>query len=51
MVKACGASSTADTNPGVLLGNILGIAANHGRDKITFITSPEFPIWEPGSNS
>jgi transaldolase/glucose-6-phosphate isomerase len=40
MVKACGASSTADTNPGVLLGNILGLAANHGRDKITIITSP-----------
>jgi len=40
MVKACGAGSTADTNPGVLLGNILGVAANHGRDKITFITSP-----------
>jgi transaldolase/glucose-6-phosphate isomerase len=40
MVKACGASSTADANPGVLLGNILGLAANHGRDKITIITSP-----------
>jgi len=40
MVKACGASSTADTNPGVLLGNILGLAANHGRDKITIITAP-----------
>jgi transaldolase/glucose-6-phosphate isomerase len=40
MVKACGASSTADSNPGVLLGNILGVAANHGRDKITIITSP-----------
>ena len=40
MVKACGASSAADANPGVLLGNILGVAANHGRDKITIITSP-----------
>ena len=40
MVGACGASSAADTNPGVLLGNILGVAANHGRDKITIITSP-----------
>jgi transaldolase / glucose-6-phosphate isomerase len=40
MVKACSASSTADTNPGVLLGNILGVAATHGRDKITIITSP-----------
>ena len=40
MVQACGASSAADANPGVLLGNILGVAANHGRDKITIITSP-----------
>jgi transaldolase/glucose-6-phosphate isomerase len=40
MVKACGASSAADSNPGVLLGTILGVAANHGRDKITIITSP-----------
>ncbi len=40
MVKACGASCTADSNPGVILGTILGVAANHGRDKITIVTSP-----------
>jgi transaldolase / glucose-6-phosphate isomerase len=40
MVKACGASSPADSNPGVLLGTILGVAANQGRDKITIIASP-----------
>jgi transaldolase / glucose-6-phosphate isomerase len=40
MVKACGANSAADANPGVILGIILGVAANHGRDKITIITSP-----------
>ena len=40
MVKACGASVAADSNPGVILGNILGVAANHGRDKITIIASP-----------
>jgi transaldolase/glucose-6-phosphate isomerase len=40
MVQACGASSAADANPGVLLGTILGVAANHGRDKLTIITSP-----------
>ncbi len=40
MVKACDASSAADLNPGVILGTILGVAANHGRDKITIITSP-----------
>jgi transaldolase/glucose-6-phosphate isomerase len=40
MVKACGASVVADSNPGVILGNIMGVAANHGRDKITIIASP-----------
>jgi transaldolase/glucose-6-phosphate isomerase len=40
MVNACGASSAADSNPGVILGTILGVAANQGRDKITIITSP-----------
>jgi len=40
MVQACGASSAADSNPAVVLGNVLGVAANHGRDKITIITSP-----------
>jgi transaldolase/glucose-6-phosphate isomerase len=40
MVKACGASAAADSNPGVILGTIMGVAANHGRDKITIIASP-----------
>jgi len=40
MVKACGPNSAADGNPGVILGTIMGVAANHGRDKITIITSP-----------
>jgi Glucose-6-phosphate isomerase len=40
MVQACGANSAAGQNPGVILGTILGVAANHGRDKITIITSP-----------
>jgi len=40
MVEACGADTDADANPGVILGTILGIAANRGRDKITIITSP-----------
>ncbi len=40
MVQACGASAAADSNPGVILGNILGVAANQGRDKITIIASP-----------
>jgi len=40
MAKACGPNSAADSNPGVILGAIMGVAANHGRDKITIITSP-----------
>jgi transaldolase/glucose-6-phosphate isomerase len=40
MTKACGAGAAPEKNPGVLLGAILGAAANHGRDKLTIITSP-----------
>jgi transaldolase / glucose-6-phosphate isomerase len=40
MVKACGSNGPADKNPGVVLGAILGTAANAGADKITIISSP-----------
>jgi transaldolase/glucose-6-phosphate isomerase len=40
MVRACGADTTADANPGVILGTVLGCAAKFGRDKLTIITSP-----------
>ncbi|HEX8880189.1 MAG TPA: bifunctional transaldolase/phosoglucose isomerase [Candidatus Acidoferrum sp.] len=40
MVAACGPTSTVRDNPGVLLGTILGVAATHGRDKLTVIASP-----------
>jgi len=40
MVEACGEDSDATTNPGVILGTILGLAANQGRDKLTIVTSP-----------
>jgi transaldolase/glucose-6-phosphate isomerase len=40
MVKACGPATVPEKNPGVILGTILGVAANHGRDKITVFTSP-----------
>jgi transaldolase/glucose-6-phosphate isomerase len=40
MVKACGAAVPADSNPGALLGMILGVSANHGRDKVTIAASP-----------
>jgi transaldolase/glucose-6-phosphate isomerase len=40
MVNACGAGVAADVNPGVVLGAILGTAANEGLDKLTIISSP-----------
>jgi transaldolase / glucose-6-phosphate isomerase len=40
MVEACGVDSDAVTNPGVILGTILGLAADQGRDKMTIVTSP-----------
>jgi transaldolase / glucose-6-phosphate isomerase len=39
MVRACGDAS-AQNNPGVILGTILGTAHNHGRDKVTILSSP-----------
>ena len=41
MVQACGEGTDATANPGVVLGTILGIAATHGRDKLTIVTSPK----------
>ena len=40
MVKACGATVAAGNNPGVILGAILGAAANQSRDKVTIVASP-----------
>ncbi len=40
MVSACTVTSAAD-NPGVLLGCIIGVATLSGRDKLTFIASPQ----------
>lgn len=39
MVRACGADIATDENSGAVLGIILGLAANAGRDKVTIITS------------
>ena len=41
MAKACGEGTPAEKNPGVVLGAILGVAANHGRDKLTIIAAKE----------
>jgi transaldolase / glucose-6-phosphate isomerase len=40
MAVACSACLPVDKNPGVVLGLILGLAAQHGRDKVTLIASP-----------
>jgi transaldolase/glucose-6-phosphate isomerase len=40
MVQACAASVPVEENPGVVLGTILGVAHNQGRDKLTLILSP-----------
>ncbi|MBD2100420.1 bifunctional transaldolase/phosoglucose isomerase [Leptolyngbya sp. FACHB-261] len=40
MVHSCAPSVPAKDNPGVVLGTILGQAANQGQDKVTFISSP-----------
>jgi len=40
MVDSCGENTDATSNPGVMLGAILGVAATQGRDKMTIVTSP-----------
>ena len=40
MVEACATCVPVQENPGVLLGLILGSAANNGCDKITLVASP-----------
>jgi len=40
MVAACSPDTAITANPGVVLGSILGSAANQGRDKLTLIASP-----------
>jgi transaldolase/glucose-6-phosphate isomerase len=40
MVRSCTASAPPVENPGVILGAIMGAAAQLGRDKLTIVTSP-----------
>ena len=40
MVAACGPDVGAFDNPGVILGAVLGVAHNQGRNKVTIIASP-----------
>ncbi len=46
MVKAC-RDPSAQNNPGVILGAVLGSAHNKGRDKITIVASPQ--IYDVGA--
>ena len=48
MVRACAAGTPPEANPGVQLGIILGVAATHGRDKVTIVAPPviyDFGAW------
>jgi len=41
MINACKPTVPVDENPGVVLGNVLGVAAkSFGRDKVTILASP-----------
>ena len=45
---ACGPGTSADVNPGVVLGAVLGVCALAGRDKLTLVASPaiaDFGAW------
>jgi transaldolase / glucose-6-phosphate isomerase len=48
MVRSCGANVPPADDPGVVLGTILGVLGNAGRDKVTIIASPglaDFGAW------
>ena len=48
MVQACSFCVPAGENPGLVLGTILGVLANQGRDKVTIVASPglaSFGAW------
>jgi len=40
MARACGPDAAPHDNPGVMLGAVLGVAHNTGRDKVTIVSSP-----------
>lgn len=40
MARACGPRAPVEENLGLVLGTILGLSANSGRDKVTIIASP-----------
>jgi transaldolase / glucose-6-phosphate isomerase len=40
MVHSCASSVPPETNPGVILGAVMGTLAKEGRDKVTIVASP-----------
>src|SRR5437660_11303806 len=50
MVKVCGADVSARNNAGVILGALLGVSHNQGRDKIPIIVRPAIPDSGPWLN-
>jgi transaldolase/glucose-6-phosphate isomerase len=40
MAHACASPVPARDNPGLVLGTVMGVLAQHGRDKVTLIASP-----------
>ncbi len=47
MVHSCSSCVPPEDNPGVVLGTIMGVLANNGRDKVTIVTSSG--IWDLGA--
>ena len=48
MAQSCRSSVPAAENPGLVLGAVLGVCANRGRNKLTLVTSPriyDFGAW------
>ncbi len=48
MLHACASCVPAESNPGVILGTVLGVLAKNGRDKLTIVASPgiaDFGAW------
>ncbi len=41
MQQACGANATGSSNPALWIGAIMGVLADQGHNKMTFVTSPE----------
>jgi transaldolase/glucose-6-phosphate isomerase len=48
MAQSCRSSVPVAENPGLVLGAVIGVCANHGRNKLTLVTSPrihDFGAW------